>query len=284
MKRSPSQTAAVAAYFFSASMASAAVIGSTAYEGPPDFANGYYYTYSFDYAGYGNGGPNNDLGGAPVNATATVEAGVGVGLSGALQFSADATAVPVSGQPYPGPADPVVQYSYWGMGGGNGLAIVNAPTSLNLADYRISMDLRAAGLLNTTTPMEFTVEFQVPDDTLGVDPGTGGDVILALNFLNTDGKAFLVGADFASFTTTLDLNSGISAGSMDLFTQFSGMTTNININMAIPRGGDDFGLDTGNALIIDNQIIEQVPEPAISGMFALAGVGLSLRRSRQNPK
>lgn len=36
----------------------ATIIGSTAFEGPPDFSQGYYYTYNGDYAGYGNGGAN----------------------------------------------------------------------------------------------------------------------------------------------------------------------------------------------------------------------------------
>jgi hypothetical protein len=262
------------------SLASAAIIGSTGYEGPPDFANGYYYTYSYDYAGYGNGGPNNDLGGAPVNAAVNVEPGVGAGLSGAFVLSADATAVPVPGQPYPTPADPIVQYSYWGMGGGSGLAVQNVPTSVNLADYLITMDLRAIGMTTPTVVTEFNIEFQVPDDTLGGDPDTNGDVILGLNFFASDGKAFLVGADFATFAITLDLHTSIGAGSLLTFEQYGSMLTNINVNIATNNGAGEFGLDSGNALIVDNLMIEQIPEPATTGLFAFLGVGWSMLRRR----
>lgn len=272
--------AAVAAVLLNAGFASAAIIGSTGYEGAPDFNTGYYYTYVFDYAGYGNGGPNVDLGGNAVNSTATAGFGPGIGGSGGFELLADSSAVPVSGQPYPTPTDPAVQYNYWGMGGGSGLAILNAPTSIELGDYRISMDLRAMGLLGLKGTVEFAVEFQIPDDVLGGDPDTGGDIILTLNFSASNGRAFLAESTFGNFSTSLDQYTSISAGSLATFAQHVGLVTNINVNVALPNGSAEFGLDAGNGLVVDNLTVEQVPEPSVVGLLGLGAAAVSLRRRR----
>jgi hypothetical protein len=282
MKLLPLPCAALAAFLLVGSFASAAIIATTGYEGPPDFSTGYYYTYGYDYAGYGNGGPNNDLGGNAVNSTATVSSGFGVGGSGGFQVFGDATAVPVPNTPYPTAGDPLVQYSYWGMGGGNGLAVISTPTSPNLGDYRLQMDLRAAGLSGIQGTVEFTVEFQGPDDLLGGDADTNGDVILALDFLVSNGRAFQVNNNFATYSTTLDLNSGIPRGSLALFAQYYSTITNINVNVAANNGGGEFGLDSGNSVFVDNQLIEQIPEPVAGSLLALSLGGLSARRRRQS--
>jgi hypothetical protein len=282
MKILPLRGAAFAAVLLGGTVASAAIIGSTGYEGPPDFSTGYYYTYAYDFAGYGSGGPNNDLGGNAVNTTATVSSGFGVGSSGGFQLFGDATAVPAPNTPYPGPGDPPVQYSYWGMGGGNGLAVINAPTSPNIADYRIQMDLRAVGLSGQQGTIEFTVEFQVPDDLLGGDPDTNGDVILSLEFLASNGRAFLVNNNFATYSTALDLNSRVAGGSLALFAQYYSAVTNINVNVAANNGAGEFGLDSGNSVFVDNEFIEQVPEPCAGALLGVSLAGWAARRRRSS--
>jgi hypothetical protein len=280
MKLSPARVSAVIAYLFGTTMASAVIIGTSGFEGAATFENGYYYTYAFDYAGYGNGGPNVDLMGNAVVSASPVDTGMGVGGSSAFRLTFDATAVPAPGQPYPTPTDPAVQYSYYGVGGGDGLAVLNAPTSANLADYRFSVDLRALGLTGASAAVEFTIEIQAPDDTLGGDPDTGNDLLAAFSFTVAGGDAFIVGPAFSTFTTTLDQNSGITGGSLANFTQFGSLASVININFQMNNGAGEFGLDANNGLILDNQTFEQVPEPGVCGMLALGVAGLGLRRRR----
>ncbi len=262
-----------------ATVSYSAIVGTTGYEGAPAFETGYYYTYAFDYAGYGNGGPNVDLMDAPVVTTALTDPTSGVGGSGAMRLEADASAVPIPGQAYPTPTDPAVVYSYYGIGGGSGLAIQNAPTSANLADYQFSIDLRAIGLIAATTAVEFSIEFQAPDDTLGVDEGTGADILLALSFTAADGRSLLVGPDFATFSATLDQYSAITNGSLENFALLGSLTSNINVNLQVNNGVGEFGIDADNALLVDNQTIEQIPEPS-AGLALLAGVALALARRR----
>src|SRR5678809_1133852 len=125
----------------------ATIIGSTSFEGPPNFAQGYTYTYNGDYAGYGNGGPNQDLQGNAVDSAGGFDPTAGTLGSGALTFTYDATRVPQPGTGYPTPADPPVQYSYWGTFQGFGFALQNPITSSSLSDYVLSVDARVAGLL-----------------------------------------------------------------------------------------------------------------------------------------
>ena len=216
----------------------------------------------------------------PVVSASPVDAGMGVGGSSAFRLTFDATAVPAQGQPYPTPVDPAVQYSYYGVGGGDGLAVLNAPTSANLGDYRFSVDLRAFGLTGASASVEFRIEIQAPDDTLGGDPDTGNDLLLALDFSVAGGDAFIVVPTFSTFSTTADQYSSISNGSLANFTQFGSLANVININFQMNNGAGEFGLDANNGLILDNQTFEQVPEPGVCGMLALAGAGLGLRRRR----
>jgi hypothetical protein len=55
----------------------ATIIGSTAFEAMPDFSQGYYYTYNGDYAGYGNGGANQDLAGTAVASVSAFDPAAG---------------------------------------------------------------------------------------------------------------------------------------------------------------------------------------------------------------
>ena len=43
----------------------------------PDFSQGYYYTYNGDYAGYGNGGANQDLAGTAVASVSAFDPAAG---------------------------------------------------------------------------------------------------------------------------------------------------------------------------------------------------------------
>ena len=259
----------------------AAIVGSTAFEGPPDFSQGYYYTYNGDYAGYGNGGPNQDLAGGAVDSVGAFDPTAGTLGSGALTFAYDATRVPQPGMPYPTPTDPAVQYSYWGTFQGFGFVLQSPLTSASLSDYVLRVDARVEGLLPgvLATPMSFNVKFEVPDDTLGGDADALLDVLLEVYYDTPSVNTFAVGPTFESFSAGLGDYNRIFAGSLENLETYYPQISNININFGLNEGARDFGLDAGNRLIIDNSALEQIPEP---GVLALLAVGscIGWRRHR----
>ena len=262
--------------------ASGVIIASTQFEGGASYENGYYYTYNFDYAGYGTGGPNVDLMDTAVVSSAAQTAGVGLGGSGALYMSWDASAVPDVGQNYPGPSNPPVQYNYYGVGTGHGLAIKAPMTSPNLADYRLSLDMQALGLLAPSLTVELELEFQAPDDTITIDGDTNNDVILALEYVISSGSAFLVGPSFGTSTLPIDQYTNVLRGSVANFSQYAGNAVLLNVHLIARYLPTESDTDAGNALIIDNSLFEQVPEPATTSMLMLAAAGSALRRRRMS--
>lgn len=260
----------------------ATIIGSTAFEGTPDFSQGYYYTYNGDYAGYGNGGANQDLGDTAVDSVGAFDPAAGTLGSGAFTFAYDATRVPQPNMPYPTPADPPVQYSYWGTFQGFGFVMQNPLTSPSLSDYVLSVDARVEGLLPglVVTPMSFNVKFEVPDDTLGGDLDTDLDVLIEVYSDVAGVNTFAVGSTFERFSASVGDYNRIAAGSLENFETYYPQISNININFGLNEGARDFGLDADNRLVIDNSTLEQVPEP---GVLALLGVAscIGWRRLRR---
>jgi len=259
----------------------AAIIGTSAFEGPADFSQGYTYTYNGDFAGYGNGGPNQDLQGNAVDSVAAFDPTAGTQGSGALTFAYDATRVPQPGTPYPTPADPPVQYSYWGTFQGFGFALQNPLTSPSLSDYVLTVDARVEGLLPgaVSTPMSFNVKFEVPDDTLGGDADTLLDVLIEVYFDAATVNTFTVGPTFERFSASVgDYNR--FDGSLENFETYYPQISNININFGINEGVRDFGLDANNRLVIDNSTLEQIPEPSALGLLAVASF-VGFRRYRK---
>ena len=248
----------------------ATIVGSTGFEGPPDFSTGYTYTYNGDYAGYGNGGANQDLQDTVVDSVGAYDPVNGTGGSGAFTFDYDATRVPQPGAGYPTAADPPVQYSYWGTFQGFGFAIQNPLTSASLGDYVLSVDARVSGFIFgvISTPMTYNVKFEVPDDTLGPDPDTNLDVLIEVFFDLAEVNTFSVTSSFANFSRSVGDYNRIFEGSLANFEMYYSLVSNININFGLNEGARDFGLDAGNQLIIDNALLEQVPEP---GVFVLLG-------------
>ena len=260
----------------------ATIIGSTAFEGPPDFNIGYTYTYNGDYAGYGNGGANQDLQGTVVDSVGAFDPTSGTAGSGAFTFSYDATRVPEPGVGYPTPADPPVQYSYWGTFQGFGFAIQNPLTSPSLGDYVLTFDARVNGLMPgvATTPLTYNVKFEVADDTLGGDADTNLDVLVEVFFDAVGVNTFLASPTFETFSASVGDYNRISEGSVENFERYYESVSNININFGLNEGVRDFGRDTDNQLVIDNSVLEQIPEPGILASLA-AALPLVFRRFRR---
>lgn len=275
---------ALAALLAGPSAVAATIIGSSPYDADPSAAAGYEYTYGFDFAGYGNGGPNNDLGDTVVQSTFGNDLTQGTNGSGAVFVTADASAVPAPGTNYPTAADPPVQYSYWGFGGGNGLIKQNATTSNVLSDYTFSVDLRVAGLRAGITGAfcRFDIEFQAVDGILGDPPDGQLDRILKLQFATEggpEGNALFVTDTFQTFSFTLDRNNLIMMGTPDNLVTYGDSLLYLNLNFLFNSGANDFGLDAGNAFYADNASLVQIPEPATATGF-LMGAAFALRRRR----
>jgi hypothetical protein len=180
---------------------------------------------------------------------------------------------------YPTAADPPVQYSYWGTFQGFGFALQNPVTSGTLSDFVLTVDARVSGLLSgvTSTPMSYNIKFEVPDDTLGPDADTDLDVLIEVFFDTAGVNTFAVSSSFETFSHSMGDYNRISAGSLENFATFYSSVSNINMNFGINEGMRDFGRDAGNQLVIDNALLEQVPEP---GVFALlvAALPIAFRR------
>lgn len=236
------------------------------------------YTYNYQYAG---GRDNAPAPGEPQppeenlasNATSSnVTSGFGNGGAGnALTVFGNFGNVPVK-----------TSYNYAGFGGGFGtffgpLNGAQPPLpSANLADYRVSVDLQAGGLVNPTGPVNVEVQFQLPDDTFGPDGDTNNDGF----FMVTRGVR--VSPDYSTFTFTLDQGTLVWDGSVpaaerDIAKNLSRIGS-INMNFNADSWGD-WGGDDSNTLSIDNVVVSVVPEPAGMGLLLGTGVaGLALRR------
>jgi hypothetical protein len=263
--------------------AGAAIVGATAFEGTQGFDQGYYYTYNGDYAGYGNGGPNQDLAGNAVDSVGAFDPTAGTLGSGAFTFAYDATRVPQVGMPYPTPSDPPVQYSYWGTFQGFGFVLQNPPSTPSLSDYVLSVDARVEGLLPgvVVTPMSFNVKFEVPDDTLGGDADTLLDVLIEVYYDAAGVNTFSVGPGFERFSASLGDYNRIFEGSLENLETYYPQISNININFGLNEGARDFGLDANNKLVIDNATLEQIPEPGVLALLVAGASCAGLRRPRK---
>ena len=264
----------LAAFFAGRFPVAATIIGSSGYDADPSFEAGYEYTYGFDFAGYGNGGANQDLGEGPVGSIAGNDPTKGSGGSGAMFVTADAEGVPAPGVNYPTPSDPPVVYSYWGFGGGNGLIRKNPTLSNDLPDYSLSVDLRVAGLRPEVTGAfcHIEVEFLAVDGVLGDPPDGRLDRILKLQFATESGpraNAPFVTSTFQTFGFTLDRGL-ITIGTSDNLFTYGESLLYVNLNFLFIDGARDFGLDAANAFYADNASLVQIPEP-VTAMVFLAG-------------
>jgi hypothetical protein len=159
----------------------------------------------------------------------------------------------------------------------------NPLTSPSLSDYVLSVDARVEGLLPGVifTPMSFNVKFEVPDDTLGGDADTLLDVLIEVYFDTAGVNTFAVGPTFERFSASLGDYNRIFTGSLENFETYYPQISNININFGLNEGARDFGLDANNRLVIDNSALEQIPEPGVLALLAMASC-LGLRRQRKN--
>jgi hypothetical protein len=233
------------------STASAAIIASQTYEDPA--GGDPRYSYSYGYADQGTTGAANAF-----------IAGLGVGGSTALVGTFDFTAA--SGG-----------FSGGGVGGGLGPFgpdLANAFVApVVLQDLNFSIAAAVSGQLGETARVRIELKFEVPDDAIAPDPDDAFDVALTIT---TD-------IDLTSTLTVYNSNLAdwvIRAGSEQLLNDFLPQLIQINMNVNAENGFFEFGNDAGNQVIVDNTVLEQVPEPAGASLLALGAVALVLRRRR----
>ena len=143
---------------------------------------------------------------------------------------------------------------------------INDATDATLANYELSFNARAAGLVGATATV-----------TLSVDLGTFGS-----NPVYFQRSICLTSANqlFTFSLADLPRVGGNNAATVDTFNS-GGIEVRLNTGFPVAGAEESFGLDNGNQYVIDNITIQTaaIPEPAALGLLA-AGLVPLLRRRR----
>lgn len=144
---------------------------------------------------------------------------------------------------------------------------VNDATDDVLANYQLSFDARAVGLVDPGTPLDMILDFKFTDSTgTGIVDTRKNITITSSNQTYTfalDTLPVLAGAWSATPSAVINANTlslELHTGNNDRF------------------GADTaFGFDDGNQIIIDNVVLQAIPEPGTMTLLATTGL-LMLRR------
>lgn len=134
----------------------------------------------------------------------------------------------------------------------------NSATSADLSLFQLDFEIIAQGLTSTTKSLALEVKFN------------SGSVSGQSSFTVTNDNPF----------ETISLNLGdFSFGSVTT----GDINTNIELKFISFNPADTFGRDAGNAIIVDNISLTQIPEPstyvAIAGLLALGIAAFRRRRA-----
>ena len=246
----------------------AEVIVNQTFDAPP--APGYQYGYA--YAGGGN--PFADRG-SLTSSSAQLGAFGRDGTSG-LGIGADFSGL--------GTVPPLPDYNYNGFGGGFGTFRYDFGTNTaqglpsgNLADFTGSIDLAAAGLTASDAGAEIQVQFQLPDDFFAADADTNMTPFAQVAI------PVRVGPDFQTFNFSLDqgtltYDGGVPEAQRN-FGALAGDVSLVGFNLNVDATGR-FGFDADNQLLVDNVVLNAVPEPG-SAAVLVGGFGTLLVRRRR---
>ncbi len=127
--------------------------------------------------------------------------------------------------------------------------------STNRADYIVSFDARAEGMLpeSQTVSAEMQIQMDAPDDTIQPpDADSGADRIIAV------GKTVAIGSNWTHFVYRLDdanVDTGTPEKNLNLY---GNLINSVNYNLNVHMPSDSFGFDYANYIYLDNVKLEVI--------------------------